>query len=686
MKYFDEVFIKLTPPSSKGDDTTTQTPNAQQLLTVAIHSNQVSAARRLLQFQRDYNHSNTTSDLIVGEIVGAAKHDRHAMITLLFDELETTKYTKKLERISINSVFQACKSFTMLQLIHARRNRFYPHEQTVNIPTKVIQSLTCNTLQAFLQVLRAGLAAPNMENVPGRPQQKQSIIRFNDDLACIDILVHHMDNQPLIDMFFKLHTLNKQFITNSAFYNWDGNNEDSDYDVDQDYEHEICWAIQRPEGLSFVHRYRDHLPLNALYWAAGSHGDLELAKWATAKGAGANLYNRLLANALQNGHIDVVNHLLDNCTVGSWMLDSQIHESILTMGLLNRLASHSTDIKWGESVLLSPALTLNMFEYINTSCLKHPVDEAVLLCNPKIMLVKDINLLRYLVERSASRLNKDMMLNAVIAVRHDVLEAFAAVGFTHNLEAFGYLILADKARCLMAHPSLLTPTYDPQFAHPPLVDIVRLDDVSLVRDFNTMFGHVKGISSPSAMKEAAILGNLDIVRFLHEHRTEGCEADTLECAANAGHMDVVKFLINNLPNTQWSLTQLGRDTQQLDTNIVDYILQSNARQYLSLTRDDIILKVIQSGYLPLMKAYVDTITRGTKEQQKAFVNGNGFWGKLPVHFFSAMDCGYDGTICLQYLIDHLLRPNIVIDIPKLLRQAYSRGHLLMIEYCNKLTQ
>ncbi|DBA02785.1 TPA: LOW QUALITY PROTEIN: hypothetical protein N0F65_010713 [Lagenidium giganteum] len=61
------------------------------------------------------------------------------------------------------------------------------------------------------------------------------------------------------------------------------------------------------------------------------------------------------------------------------------------------------------------------------------------------------------------------------------------------------------------------------------------------------FGMVKYLHehqhcSTDAMDGAATHGHLDVVEFLHEHRTEGCTIDAMDGAASEGHFDVVKNL------------------------------------------------------------------------------------------------------------------------------------------------
>ena len=40
-------------------------------------------------------------------------------------------------------------------------------------------------------------------------------------------------------------------------------------------------------------------------------------------------------------------------------------------------------------------------------------------------------------------------------------------------------------------------------------------------------------------------GHLEVVKWLHENRTEGCSKCAMDWAAKNGHLDVVKFLHEN---------------------------------------------------------------------------------------------------------------------------------------------
>ncbi|EGG18351.1 hypothetical protein DFA_03845 [Cavenderia fasciculata] len=67
----------------------------------------------------------------------------------------------------------------------------------------------------------------------------------------------------------------------------------------------------------------------------------------------------------------------------------------------------------------------------------------------------------------------------------------------------------------------------------------RLDILSLLHDY---YPNNSGVWTRSDMNLAAKLGHFEIVKFLHEHRQEGCTVKALDNACKYGFMDIVKFL------------------------------------------------------------------------------------------------------------------------------------------------
>lgn len=47
------------------------------------------------------------------------------------------------------------------------------------------------------------------------------------------------------------------------------------------------------------------------------------------------------------------------------------------------------------------------------------------------------------------------------------------------------------------------------------------------------------------MDEADGKGRLEVVKWLHENRKEGCTAKAMEAAVANGHLEVVKYLCEN---------------------------------------------------------------------------------------------------------------------------------------------
>ena len=60
-----------------------------------------------------------------------------------------------------------------------------------------------------------------------------------------------------------------------------------------------------------------------------------------------------------------------------------------------------------------------------------------------------------------------------------------------------------------------------------------------------------------AMDKAATNGQLEVVKWLHENRTEGCTAWTMNSAAENGHLEVLKFLHENRNEgyTAWAMNR-----------------------------------------------------------------------------------------------------------------------------------
>jgi len=72
-----------------------------------------------------------------------------------------------------------------------------------------------------------------------------------------------------------------------------------------------------------------------------------------------------------------------------------------------------------------------------------------------------------------------------------------------------------------------------------------LEGVKIIDEFSR---YEKVVCTKQAMDWAARFGYLEIVKFLHENRTEGCTVDAMDYAAQHGHFEVVKFLDASISN------------------------------------------------------------------------------------------------------------------------------------------
>ena len=68
----------------------------------------------------------------------------------------------------------------------------------------------------------------------------------------------------------------------------------------------------------------------------------------------------------------------------------------------------------------------------------------------------------------------------------------------------------------------------------------------------------------AAMDDAARMGHLHIIKWLRENRTEGCTTDALEFAARANHVDVMQYLCEHFPQ-QANLKQALQDLRENDS-------------------------------------------------------------------------------------------------------------------------
>ncbi|GAM20435.1 hypothetical protein SAMD00019534_036100 [Acytostelium subglobosum LB1] len=74
-----------------------------------------------------------------------------------------------------------------------------------------------------------------------------------------------------------------------------------------------------------------------------------------------------------------------------------------------------------------------------------------------------------------------------------------------------------------------------------------------------------------AMDNAARNGHLDTVRYLHEQRTEGCSGQAIVGAAENGHLDVIRFILENRTEVMDHKTAFESAAVEGHLSVVEYL-------------------------------------------------------------------------------------------------------------------
>lgn len=86
--------------------------------------------------------------------------------------------------------------------------------------------------------------------------------------------------------------------------------------------------------------------------------------------------------------------------------------------------------------------------------------------------------------------------------------------------------------------------------------------------------------SADAMDFAARLGQLNVIKFLHENRTEGCTTDAMDFAAMRGRLDIVKFLNEN--RAEGYVYAMDRAATYGHFDIVKYLYENAGGRFANL--------------------------------------------------------------------------------------------------------
>ncbi len=78
------------------------------------------------------------------------------------------------------------------------------------------------------------------------------------------------------------------------------------------------------------------------------------------------------------------------------------------------------------------------------------------------------------------------------------------------------------------------------------LDNYRSGDIAAYYGYLSLIKHnINLLFTKDAMNWVAERDHLDVVKWLHQNRKEGCTTNAMDLAANNGHLDVVKWLHRN---------------------------------------------------------------------------------------------------------------------------------------------
>lgn len=90
-----------------------------------------------------------------------------------------------------------------------------------------------------------------------------------------------------------------------------------------------------------------------------------------------------------------------------------------------------------------------------------------------------------------------------------------------------------------------------------------------------------------ALDEAATSGHLDVVKFLHEKRHEGCTTRTIDGAATNGHLEIVLYLHENR-DEGWTPSAIAGATASVHTEIVTFLYTHSGRDIIGISQQSVL--------------------------------------------------------------------------------------------------
>lgn len=265
-------------------------------------------------------------------------------------------------------------------------------------------------------------------------------------------------------------------------------------------------------------------------------GDLEMLRVLHATSV-KGCTSRAMDDAARMGHLRVVQFLhfrrLEGCTAAAF--DGAIDgEHVQTA----RFLLHHVRAKWSSAAAKWAAENRDM-ETIRRLV---ELDPSVRTGDAKVVAyrLKQTDMLRFLYERA------DDPWPALTLVEASAAGDLEMVQYLCKHER-GFVRSAMVEAIAAGHVEVVKLLHKhPQLRHTSCSRVVLIHDACLHGQLEILkYFHENApelTCTTMAMDTAAARGHLDIVRFLHEHRSEGCTTHAMNMAAMNGHLDVIQFL------------------------------------------------------------------------------------------------------------------------------------------------
>eukprot|EP00122_Pirum_gemmata_P021472 Pgem_evm1s20004 len=121
----------------------------------------------------------------------------------------------------------------------------------------------------------------------------------------------------------------------------------------------------------------------------------------------------------------------------------------------------------------------------------------------------------------------------------------------------------------------------------------------------------------NAMTKAVKNGHLEVVKFLHKHRTEGCSPKAFQFARDYGHKEIFEFLKYNVPTTASVLKMDSNELLQFSVVLgLASVPKEQEQEYTALEQEKMregLLKFITHQHQSLK---MSNIMKMQKEQAK----------------------------------------------------------------------